>query len=233
MAILREHIPFVREIFSLDGMLAEPFLMFGYQDIQGVNLPQDFRYKDVKELLLARGLRRVTSLDCFDPRADLRHDMNLPIPEGECERYGVVFDLGSLEHVFDTRQCIENCLRMVRVGGLYFLHTPVNGYFAHGLHVFNPDGLLDALTQNQFEILYKKYTTRSGRAVVNPNVGGDVLIWVVARKRGSIDKMVVPQQATWASCYTTPGKTSLVRRLARSVRRRILGLRRAPKSMSD
>ncbi len=54
------------------------------------------------------------------------------------ERYQTVYDVGTIEHVFDTRQCFENCARMVAVGGHYFIHTPVRGYFGHGLHTFAP-----------------------------------------------------------------------------------------------
>jgi 2-polyprenyl-3-methyl-5-hydroxy-6-metoxy-1,4-benzoquinol methylase len=55
--------------------------------------------------------------------------MNRPVPESEHNKYGTMIELGSIEHVFDTAACIENCLRMVRKKGHYLLHTEVNGYF--------------------------------------------------------------------------------------------------------
>ena len=201
MAILKEHIPICREIFKIEGFFSEPFLMFGYQDISGFDLPQDFNYKDVKQLLTARGIKDVKSIDLFDGRAELKYDMNLPVPGSEYERYSVFLDLGSLEHVFDTKQCIENCMKMVNVNGLYILSTVVNGYYNHGLHVFNPNTLIDAFSLNGYEIVYKKYSTSFGDAVIDPSLGGDILIWIVAKKTKHIDKFAIPQQKFYDTYY--------------------------------
>ena len=51
-----------------------------------------------------RGVNEVRVFDLFDPRADCHYDMNLPVPPDEHERYGTFVDIGSIEHVFDTRQ---------------------------------------------------------------------------------------------------------------------------------
>ncbi len=205
MAILKEHIPFYRELFKIKNFFREPFLMFGYQDIFGIDLPDDFNYKDVKQLLKARGIKHIKSIDLFDGRADLKYDMNFPIPAIEHENYNVLLDIGSLEHVFDTKQCLENCLRLVKVNGLYVLHAPVNGYFSHGLHVFNPEGLENSLLSNNYEVIYKKYSTRSGRVIRDPSIKADVLMWIVARKIKSIDKFTIPQQGYWKECYQAGG----------------------------
>jgi len=197
MAIIKEHTPLYREIFAIHGVLSDRLLTFGYQDISGKNIPADFAFADAKAFLLANGVKEVTTLDHFDQRADLKYDMNVPIPHYENEKYSTVLDIGSLEHVFDTRQCLENCLRMVQVGGIYMLHTCVNGYLRHGFHVFNPQGLLSSLELNNFEIMYLKYTTSRGKVIDDPEYGEDVLIWIVAKKLKSIDAFAVPQQAMW------------------------------------
>jgi hypothetical protein len=82
-----------------------------------------------------RGLREVAVLDLFDPRATLRYDMNAPVPESSTSATARC-STSAAWSVFDTRQCL-NCLRMVRPGGCYFLHTPVKGFFGHGLHALN------------------------------------------------------------------------------------------------
>src|SRR6267143_2395675 len=105
MGILKRHIDLHREVFQLPGVLAEPILQIGFQTIHGKDLPEDFNYPDVKTMLEARGLKDITALDYFDPAAELRYDMNLPVPEHEYERYQTVMDIGTIEHVFDTRQC--------------------------------------------------------------------------------------------------------------------------------
>ncbi len=198
--VLQTHVPYYQEIFAIPGFLRDPILCFGYQEFdRGVTLNGE-SHADLGRYFDARGLREV-SLDLFDPRSELRYDMNDAVPESEHERYGTLIDIGSLEHVFDTRQCFENCLRMLAPGGHYLLHTPVNGYYAHGFHVFNPECLVSALELNGFQVRYQKYSLQSGVPVSDPSGPGDILAWIVARKERSMEKFVCPQQRKWYSRY--------------------------------
>jgi hypothetical protein len=205
MAILAGHIDFYRRIFALPGFLAEPVLTLGFQDILGTGLPPDFDHRDLKALLAARGVADVTTLDLFDGRADRGYDLNVPVPESEHERYGTVLDIGTIEHVFDTRQCLESCLRMVRIGGHYLLHTPVRGYFRHGLYTFHPEVLAEAVEQNGFEIVLHEYSSAEGEPLERPRDAEDVLIWLVARKAASLERLEIPQQGKWAGKYSRSG----------------------------
>lgn len=240
MAIFREHLAWYKEILDLSGFLADPVLLFGYQDIfidpvaytrwrdlatvadvrrrigsgigtrlnsalgrahPDVSVPEEFSSPTLTELLKRRGLRDIRAIDLFDARADIAHDMNLPLPEAHHSHYGTLIDIGSLEHVFDTRQAIENCMRAVRVGGCYLLHTTVKGYFKHGLHTLDPDGLRQAFVLNGFEIMYEQYCTEGGRPLRDPADGDDVLLWLVGRKQRELETFVVPQQGKWAQAY--------------------------------
>lgn len=206
MAIILEHIPFYREIFSLPEFFKEPFLMIGLPSIEGSHIPEDFSYKTLKELLINKGLKKVESLDLFDPKADIKHDLNKPISKKYHNKYKVIIDIGTIEHIFDTRQCLENYFRMISNNGIFVLVTPVNGYFGHGLHVFNPEGLINSLKENNFKIVYKKYTSSTGIEVEDPSIKKDVLIWIVAKKTKSTNKFIVPQQEIWKSMYTSLNK---------------------------
>ncbi len=204
--IVPQHVRYYDEIFPLPGFLADPILIFGYQDVwmpeSGPPFPSEFfNYPDLNGWLHSRGCNEILTLDHFDSRANLQYDMNYPVPVEEHERYGTLIDIGCLEHVFDTRICLENCLRMVRVGGHMMLHTPVNGYYAHGLHVFNPEGILTAYEINGFEIVYVRYSHQDGRALDDPGGFQDSILWVVARKTRSLDKFVCPQQGKWSTRY--------------------------------
>lgn len=202
---MQSHIPFYREIFALPGFMADPFMMIGYQDLSGDSLPPDFAFRDVKALLQSRGVKDITTVDLFDYRADRTYDLNGPVPLHELERYGTVMDIGTLEHMFDTRMVLENCLRLVRPGGLYFLHTCVNGYFRHGLHVFNPDMLVQTLTANDFEILFHKYSNSRGEPVADPSVRDDIIIWLVGKKKKPLDRFRGPQQESRKDYYLRKG----------------------------
>lgn len=195
------HVDVHREIFALPGMLDEPVLQIGYQIIVGNNLPPDFDYPDVKTMLESRGVRDITAIDYFDHKADLRYDLNHPVPEHEHERYQTVIDIGTIEHLFDTRQCLENCMRMVRVGGLYFLHTPVNGYCGHGLHTFDPWVMTRALQLNNFDIVHHRFTSARGEPIENAKDSDHSLVWIVARKTASLGEFQIPQQEEWGVNY--------------------------------
>jgi hypothetical protein len=98
------------------------------------------------------GAEKVESMDYSDYEgASIIHDMNLPINDGLKEKYSVVIDGGTLEHVFDYPVAIKNCMEMVKIGGHLILMTPANNNFGHGFYQFSPElffSLLDE--QNGF-----------------------------------------------------------------------------------
>ena len=204
MAILKEHLSFYREIFKIPGFFTTPLITIGVNEITGKNLPKDFAFSDFNGLLNYRGIKEVTTLDFFDNKADLKIDLNYPISKKLHEKYNTLIDIGNLEHIFDTSQALENCLRMVKAGGIYFLHTPVNGYFKHGLHTFNPEGLINALKLNGFKIIYEKYSTVKGTPIGDPSVGKNVILWVAAKKLKKMNRFIIPQQGFWKAYYKNP-----------------------------
>ncbi|MFZ0244934.1 hypothetical protein [Candidatus Binatus sp.] len=225
MPIIAQLVPIYQEILALPDVVGGPVLSWGVTkinipdffrkpwaelSIRGKRiklyhwllhnlpwkLPEGFDYPDLGALLRARGVQTIDILDWYDSRATLRLDMNQPVAAEFHNRYRLFIDIGCLEHVFDTRQCIESCLRMVAPGGHYVLCTPVSGWVGHGFHTFDPKGLELALTLNGFEIVYHRYTTRGeGRIVERPK--GDTLIWLVGRKLRPMNEFKIPQQDYW------------------------------------
>lgn len=213
MAVLAGHVRWYEQIFAREGFLAEPVLLFGFQDI-GIapqhfsgrlgGVPEAYRVADLVEFLHRRGLAAVEVVDHFDPRAQHRWDMNLPVPAAAHGSFGTLIDIGSLEHVFDTRQALENCLRLVRLGGHYLLHTCVKGYYLHGLHTFHPEVLGEALRLNGFEIVFRAYSSADGEPLADPAYAEDALLWLVGRKLAELAEFVCPQQGGWEQAYAPP-----------------------------
>jgi hypothetical protein len=86
------------------------------------------------------GAREVASLDCSSYEgATLVHDMNSPIPDELRERFTVVHDGGTLEHVFNLPQALRNSMEMVRVGGHFTQVTVANNFMGHGFWQFSPE----------------------------------------------------------------------------------------------
>jgi hypothetical protein len=166
-----------------------------------LHIPRQMLEKDLKGVLTNYGMKDLTVLDFEDFRADVRHDMNIPIPDHLRSKFNTIIDIGSLEHVFDTKRCLENLFSMLKVNGHILLHTPCKGCFDHGLHTFSPECILASLKFNGFEIRYVAYSTESGLPLAAPGNGRDVIIWVVARKVGEMKVFVVPQQGRWQEKY--------------------------------
>jgi SAM-dependent methyltransferase len=92
------------------------------------------------DLLLAMGAEVVDSMDASGyEEASLTHDLNQVIPEELNERFDLVFDGGTLEHVFDFPTAIRNCMRMLRPGGRFVSVTIPNNWCGHGFYQFSPE----------------------------------------------------------------------------------------------
>ena len=210
--VLTEHKKFYDDIFRIDGFLNSLFLMFGFQELSKGFNPRLKDAKSFKGLLHLMGVDDVTVLDYEDKRANIHFDMNYPFNQHTnklIDAFNVVADVGCLEHVWNSAQAMRNCMDAVKVGGLYFLHTPVAGYCKHGFHTFNPDMLLWVLENNGFEIEYCKYSTKQGLLIdmdfLRFGYIGDVLIWLVARRKEVLDRFHMPiqERQTIKESYTT------------------------------
>ena len=164
-------------------------------------IPEEFQEKNLSDILKNFGLRDVRTMDYFDKRADIVQDMNHPIDKLLNGVFSTVIDIGSLEHVFDTKQCLWNLFRLLKVHGYLLLYTPCNGYFNHGFHTFSPECIIRAVEMNGFEVKYLKYSTRDGFELEHPNIVSDAILWLAAEKKEEKESFVIPQQACWADIY--------------------------------
>jgi hypothetical protein len=94
------------------------------------------------------GAEKIEAIDYSDyQQASIIHDMNLPISENLKEKFSVVIDGGTLEHVFNYPVAIKSCMEMVRMGGHLILITPANNYFGHGFYQFSPELFFSLLNE--------------------------------------------------------------------------------------
>lgn len=227
--IYAEFIPHLMRYFEYPNFLGQRILLFGFQDIEIhpvfttswcdlpwrrrllkirywlnsrlINVPTEFEFPTLTAVLKAKG-SCVDEIDLFDQRATIQMDMNYPAGPTSYEQYDTLIDIGSLEHVFDTKQAIDNCLRMIKVGGYYLLSTPVKGYFGHGFHTFNPDALRQAIALNGFQICEEMFTDRFTKVrSLGHRSTAEASIWLLARKLKPLGAFVIPQQRFWAEFY--------------------------------
>jgi hypothetical protein len=79
--------------------------------------------------------------------------MNLPIPDHLRNKFSVVYDGGTLEHVFNVPQALKNCMEMTQVGGHFLQANIANNFMGHGFWQFSPELLFRVFSaKNGFEI---------------------------------------------------------------------------------
>lgn len=103
---------------------------------------------------LSLGAKKVHSLDMSNfEGAGFVHDLNQPIPPELKERFDLVYDGGTLEHIFQFPTALKNCMEMVRPGGHLFIHTGTNNWCGHGFYQFSPELFFRAFSEeNGFEV---------------------------------------------------------------------------------
>lgn len=125
--------------FLSPDLLASDARRFGISPTQGSWL-EGTKAKFCEVALLAMGASTVEALDYSDYEgATVLHDLNKPLPptlEGSCD---LLFDSGSLEHVFNVPEALDSYAKLVRPGGWMVLDMPANGCCGHGFYQFSPE----------------------------------------------------------------------------------------------
>lgn len=105
-------------------------------------------------LFQALGATQVDSMDNTTYEgANHIHDLNQPIPAHLKEQFDVVYDGGTLEHVFNLPTALRSAMEMLKKDGRLFIHTPVNNTSGHGFYQFSPELFFAAFgADNGFEV---------------------------------------------------------------------------------
>ena len=163
----------------------------------------------------------VDSLDVNSyENATIIEDLNLPIKKKYYKNFDFIYDGGSLEHIFNISEALNNISRILKTNG-YIMHlSPVNNYIDHGFYSINPTLLKDYYEQNNFKILeinlikqnynlekktkwevfeyepslirhYKNWKWKENR----------MLVWLVAKKTNKSAKIVIPTQSKYVDLH--------------------------------
>lgn len=108
-------------------------------------LPLDVYSGYSEDLLKAIGCTSVSSLDYSDfEGADMIWNMNTSVKDSKqsshlTNKYNLILDYGTTEHVFNATQSIANSTMMLKIGGRLNLILPVCGSLDHGMYQFSPN----------------------------------------------------------------------------------------------
>jgi SAM-dependent methyltransferase len=111
-------------------------------------------YISGETLFRSMGFDTVDALDlsAFEG-ARFQHDLNDPnLPDELRERFDVIIDHGTIEHVFHLPNALANIFRMLKVGGRMIHSSPTSNLVDHGFYMFSPTLFHDFYSANRWEI---------------------------------------------------------------------------------
>jgi len=124
---------------------------------------------------------------------DIKADLTQEIPFMS-STWRSIFNLGTLEHIWDVHSAYCNVAKMISVGGHYIGHHPVAGYEGHGIHITSPDKILRFFEMNGFMISCAWTTLQDGTPCMMPsrNAGQSIILWFAAEKHENVTRFNVP-----------------------------------------
>jgi len=167
----------------------------------------------------AIGFDTVESCDYSDFQgADHVFDLNVPVPEHLHNKYDVILDSGTSEHVFHLPQVLENIYAMLKVGGRVIHLLPASNWVDHGFYAFSPTLFHDYYTANNWSIETSRIIELTRRHNIDPwriydytpgalnalssggfDKGYLVNIFFVVTKTEAATSDVIPQQSRYLS----------------------------------
>jgi len=174
------------------------------------------RFVHAKVLFEMLGMQEYFDMDKFasDSPAIL-HDLNIPVPKDLQEKFSLILDGGTIEHIFDVRQVMDNVLAMLKPGGCIVHICSFN--MDHGFYAMSPCFYFDFYKANGFgdfscfilQInsgnILKKYRRKNPVFEYSYGMRLDsmidhdkqVLVFFAARKLEKTEDLVVPIQGVF------------------------------------
>ena len=184
----------------------------------------------------AAGIGNLDVLDISEYQgATVIQDLNLKIPP-TMQKYSLVIDIGTLEHVFNINQGLENIKDFCVPGGFVLMLSPANNWLGHGFYQLSPELLFRNFDESLgwevkamylvrknlfrvawYEIIDPKVKERRG----NLHAKGPTYVGVIAKKREAKTEAPPPQQSDYVAVWDGPQVSragALYLRLPKSLR---------------
>jgi hypothetical protein len=144
-------------------------------------------------------------------------DLNHPVERSLHNRFDVVIDGGTMEHVFNVPAVLANAHAMLKTGGRVIHIVPASNMINHGFYSFSPTLFYDYYCSNYFNILnlslfecvswtgeWTVYDCLSGRLdnrlgrIASAKMAG---VFCVAEKTATSTSDVIPTQSHFAELW--------------------------------
>jgi len=170
-----------------------------------------------EKLLQFLGAETADSFDFSDyEQATYVHDFNNPIADEHKNKYTLVIDGGSLEHIFNFPTAMRNCMEMTASKGHFISITPSNNNFGHGFYQFSPELFYRVLNHdNGFAVklmyYYDDKFSAHWKSVADPDkvrkrvtlINDKPVMLILLAERESIKSLFdkTPQQSDYQSAW--------------------------------
>ena len=122
-------------------------------------------------LFLSIGFNNIDSIDYSDfEQCTITHDLNKDVPVRLYNKYDLIFDGGTSEHIFNLPKVLENYNKMLKVGGRIIHFLPSTNCVEHGLYMFSPTLFWSYYSVNNWEIkdsLFTKYSQYDSKGLMD------------------------------------------------------------------
>jgi len=142
--------------FSLTQLISSARTLRHKVDLSAFIGLDDDQVLDQERFFKALGFSHVHTLDVNRYEgAEIIFDLNEDkTPEEFVDSYDLIFDGGTLEHVFNIGNALKHLSKIVRHDGIIFHSNPCNGYVDHGFFQVSPNLYFDFYLSNEFNIVY-------------------------------------------------------------------------------
>lgn len=149
--------------------------------------------------------------------ADFILDLNTPVPRQLHERFDVIYDGGTMEHIFNVPGVLANIHTMLKSGGRVIHIAPTSNMVDHGFYSFSPTFFSDYYSTNSYELLtlnlfecfswtgsWDVYDCLSGNIdnrlgrVSTAKMSG---VFCIAKKAGNSASLVIPSQGHFSRLW--------------------------------
>ncbi|WP_170334513.1 class I SAM-dependent methyltransferase [Ruegeria arenilitoris] len=152
-----------------------------------------------EQFFKALGYDQVDSLDFSEfENASIIQDLGAELDPALHERFDVIYDGGTCEHIFELPTAYRNIHKMLKKGGVLIAHSPCNNWINHSFYQINPEMVYGfwekAMGYELLSLILQPLLPNFSDRVVtttNPNVTG-----VRPRLKGKL-----PQNSPIMMCY--------------------------------
>lgn len=182
---------------------------------------ETFRIWDIAKVFYATFFHNAapTAIDFHGTPAALQLDLNGPVDLGR--RFGVIFNLGTAEHVFNIAQVFKTVHDHTAPGGMMIHGLPLGGWLDHGFYNVNPTLYWDIAAANGYKILVLLYAQLTPFKTVQiadreqlhamtkrGEMGADSLVYAVFARPEEEREFCIPMQGYYAGAISDEARSA-------------------------